>query len=101
VVRSAEPSHRGSTSKPDCQGSAEPDWFTDLHDPLRRDDVDQEGFSRVLQQVGVGPDTTVVLYGGNNNWFAAYANWLSRYLAFDAVKLLDGGARSGSSTAAR
>jgi thiosulfate/3-mercaptopyruvate sulfurtransferase len=66
-------------------------WFSDLHDPLRRDYVDQEGLSRLLQRAGVGPDTTVVLYGGNNNWFAAYAYWLCRYLGFDAVKLLDGG----------
>src|SRR5918994_294647 len=66
-------------------------WSTDLHDPLRRDYVDQEGLSRLLQQAGVGSDTTVVLYGGNNNWFAAYAYWLCRYLGFDAVKLLDGG----------
>jgi thiosulfate/3-mercaptopyruvate sulfurtransferase len=66
-------------------------WFTDLHDPLRRDYVDQEALSRLLKQAGVGPDTTVVLYGGNNNWFAAYAYWLARYLGFDAVKLLDGG----------
>ena len=61
-------------------------WTTDLHDPLRRDYVDQDGLSRLLQQAGVGPDTTVVLYGGNNNWFAAYAYWLCRYLGFDAVK---------------
>ena len=40
---------------------------------------------------GVGPDTTVVLYGGNNNWFATYAYWLLRYLGFDRVKLVDGG----------
>ena len=66
-------------------------WFSDLHDPLRRDYVDQDGLSRLLQRAGVGPDTTVVLYGGNNNWFAAYAYWLCRYLGFDAVKLLDGG----------
>jgi thiosulfate/3-mercaptopyruvate sulfurtransferase len=66
-------------------------WFSDLHDPLRRDYVDQDGLSRLLQQAGVGPNTTVVLYGGNNNWFAAYAYWLCRYLGFDAVKLLDGG----------
>jgi thiosulfate/3-mercaptopyruvate sulfurtransferase len=66
-------------------------WSTDLHDPVRRDYVDREGLSRLLQQAGVGPDTTVVLYGGNNNWFAAYAYWLCRYLGFDAVKLLDGG----------
>jgi thiosulfate/3-mercaptopyruvate sulfurtransferase len=58
---------------------------------VRRDYVDQEGLSRLLQQAGVDRDTTVVLYGGNNNWFAAYAYWLARYLGFDAVKLLDGG----------
>ena len=46
--------------------------FTDLHDPVRRDYVGQAGLSRLLQQSGVGPDTTVVLYA-NNNWFAAYA----------------------------
>jgi thiosulfate/3-mercaptopyruvate sulfurtransferase len=68
-------------------------WFSDLHDPLRRDYVGQDGLSRLLQRAGVGPDTTVVLYGGNNNWFAAYAYWLCRYLGFDAVKLLDGGRR--------
>jgi thiosulfate/3-mercaptopyruvate sulfurtransferase len=68
-------------------------WFTDLHDPMRRDYVDRDGLSRLLQQAGVGPDTTVVLYGGSNNWFAAYAYWLCRYLSFDAVKLLDGGRR--------
>jgi thiosulfate/3-mercaptopyruvate sulfurtransferase len=67
------------------------DWFADLHDPARRDYVDQQGLSRLLQQAGVGADTTVVLYGGNDNWFAAYAYWLCRYLGFDAVKLLDGG----------
>src|SRR5918995_3610557 len=66
-------------------------WTTDLHDPVRRDYVDQEGLSRLLEQAGVASDTTVVLYGGNNNWFAAYAYWLCRYLGFDAVKLLDGG----------
>jgi thiosulfate/3-mercaptopyruvate sulfurtransferase len=66
-------------------------WFDDLHAKPRREYVDQEGLSRLLQQAGVGRDTTVVLYGGNNNWFAAYAYWLLRYLGFDKVKLLDGG----------
>jgi thiosulfate/3-mercaptopyruvate sulfurtransferase len=66
-------------------------WFTDLHDQLRRDYVDQAGLSGLLRAAGVGVDTTVVLYGGNNNWFAAYAYWLLRYLGFDRVKLLDGG----------
>ena len=66
-------------------------WNTDLHAPVGRDYIDQQGLSRLLQQAGVGPDTTVVLYGGNNNWFAAYAYWLLRYLGFDNVKLLNGG----------
>jgi thiosulfate/3-mercaptopyruvate sulfurtransferase len=66
-------------------------WFDDLHAKPRREYVDQEGLSRLLQEAGVGRDTTVVLYGGNNNWFAAYAYWLMRYLGFDKVKLLDGG----------
>src|SRR5437588_10828443 len=66
-------------------------WFDDLHAKPRREYVDQEGLSRLLQQAGVGPDTTVVLYGGNNNWFAAYAYWLLRYLGFDNVTLLNGG----------
>ena len=39
----------------------------------------------------MGPDTTVVLYGGNNNWFACYAYWLLKYRGFDAVRLMDGG----------
>jgi len=66
-------------------------WSDDLHHPLRRDYLDQEGLGRLLSAAGVGPDTTVVLYGGNNNWFAAYAYWLLKYRGFDNVKLLDGG----------
>jgi thiosulfate/3-mercaptopyruvate sulfurtransferase len=66
-------------------------WSDDLHHPLRRDYLDQEGFSNLLSDAGVGPETTVVLYGGNNNWFAAYAYWLLKYRGFDNVKLLDGG----------
>ena len=50
-----------------------------------------EALSELLARSGVGPDTTVVLYGGNNNWFATYAYWLLRYLGFDRVKLMDGG----------
>jgi thiosulfate/3-mercaptopyruvate sulfurtransferase len=69
-------------------------WFVDLHDPLRRDYVDQAGLSRLLQRAGVEAATTVVLYGGNNNWFAAYGYWLLRYLGFDQVKLLNGGRKT-------
>ena len=72
-------------------GSIGWDWFEDLHAKPRRDYVDQAGMNDVLERSGVGPETTVVLYGGNNNWFAAYAYWLLRYLGFDRVKLLNGG----------
>jgi thiosulfate/3-mercaptopyruvate sulfurtransferase len=75
-------------------GAAGWNWFVDLHDPLRRDYVDQAGFAQLLGAAGVGPDTTVVLYGGNNNWFAAYAYWLARYLGYDQVKLLNGGRKA-------
>jgi thiosulfate/3-mercaptopyruvate sulfurtransferase len=66
-------------------------WTTDLHTDVGRDYIDQDGFSGLLATGGVGPDTTVVLYGGNNNWFAAYAYWLLKYNGYDNVKLLNGG----------
>jgi thiosulfate/3-mercaptopyruvate sulfurtransferase len=67
------------------------DWSVDLHTEVGRDFQDQAGFSRLLSEAGVGPDTTVVLYGGNNNWFAAYAYWLLKLRGFEPVKLLNGG----------
>jgi thiosulfate/3-mercaptopyruvate sulfurtransferase len=66
-------------------------WTTDLHTKVGRDYLDRDGFSKLLSNAGVGPDTTVVLYGGNNNWFAAYAYWLLKLRGFEAVKLLNGG----------
>ena len=66
-------------------------WNTDLHADVGRDYVDQEGLSKLLQQAGVDNGTTVVLYGGNNNWFAAYAYWILKLRGFDDVKLLNGG----------
>jgi thiosulfate/3-mercaptopyruvate sulfurtransferase len=66
-------------------------WKEDLHDALQRQFVSQEELAELLRRSGVGADTTVVLYGGNNNWFATYAYWLLRYLGFDRVKLMDGG----------
>jgi thiosulfate/3-mercaptopyruvate sulfurtransferase len=72
-------------------GAAGWNWKTDLHAAVGRDYVDQAGLSELLRAAGVGPDTTVVLYGGNNNWFAAYAYWILKYRGFDNVKLLNGG----------
>jgi thiosulfate/3-mercaptopyruvate sulfurtransferase len=66
-------------------------WVSDLHNPVRRDLVDQDGMEQLLSRSGVGADDTVVLYGGNNNWFATYAYWLLKYLGFENVKLLNGG----------
>jgi thiosulfate/3-mercaptopyruvate sulfurtransferase len=66
-------------------------WTTDLHTEVGRDYRDQGGFADLLSAAGVGSDTTVVLYGGNNNWFAAYAYWLLKLRGFEDVKLLNGG----------
>ncbi|MSZ57789.1 MAG: sulfurtransferase, partial [Actinobacteria bacterium] len=62
-----------------------------LQDAVRRDLVTPEAFAALLAKNGIGPDTTVVLYGGNNNWFAAYAYWYFKLYGHDSVKLLDGG----------
>ena len=67
------------------------DWKKDLQDPVRRDFVDKAGFEALLSGRGISNDDTVVLYGGNNNWFAAYAYWYFRLYGHHNVKLLDGG----------
>jgi len=67
------------------------DWKTDLQDPVRRDFVDKAGFDALLSERGISNDDTVVLYGGNNNCFAAYAYWYFRLYGHQNVKLLDGG----------
>jgi thiosulfate/3-mercaptopyruvate sulfurtransferase len=67
------------------------DWKKDLQDPVRRDFVDKVGFEALLSERGISNDDTVVLYGGNNNWFAAYAYWYFKLYGHDDVKLLDGG----------
>ena len=67
------------------------DWKKDLQDPVRRDFVDRRGFEQLLSERGISNDDTVVLYGGNNNWFAAYAYWYFKLYGHQNVKLLDGG----------
>jgi thiosulfate/3-mercaptopyruvate sulfurtransferase len=66
-------------------------WNADLHAKVGRDYVTREELSDLLSRAGVGNDTTVVLYGGNNNWFAAYAYWILELRGLDNVKLLNGG----------
>ena len=73
------------------EGAVGWNWTTDLHTEVGRDYKDQAGFAELLSAAGVGEETTVVLYGGNNNWFAAYAYWLLKLRGFDAVQLLNGG----------
>ncbi|MFC3964353.1 sulfurtransferase [Nocardia jiangsuensis] len=72
-------------------GAVRLDWKTDLQDPVRRDFVNQEQFSDLLSARGIGNDDEVVLYGGNNNWFAAYAYWYFKLYGHNNVKLIDGG----------
>ena len=67
------------------------DWKHDLQDPVRRDFVDAAQFSTLLSSRGVKNDDIVVLYGGNNNWFAAYAYWYFKLYGHQDVRLLDGG----------
>ena len=72
-------------------GAIKLDWKQDLQDPVRRDFVNQEQFGALLSSRGVSNDDTVVLYGGNNNWFAAYAYWYFKLYGHGDVRLLDGG----------
>src|SRR5690349_15865132 len=73
------------------KGAIKLDWTTDLQDQVRRDFVSKEQFEALLSSRGVANDDTVVLYGGNNNWFAAYAYWYFTLYGHQDVRLLDGG----------
>ncbi|MFV8049281.1 sulfurtransferase [Mycobacterium sp. 48b] len=72
-------------------GAVKLDWKDDLQDAVKRDFVDQQQFSKLLSDKGISNDDTVILYGGNNNWFAAYAYWYFKLYGHADVKLLDGG----------
>jgi thiosulfate/3-mercaptopyruvate sulfurtransferase len=72
-------------------GAIKLDWKLDLQDPVRRDFVNREQFQALLSARGVRNEDTVVLYGGNNNWFAAYAYWYFKLYGHDDAKLIDGG----------
>jgi len=72
-------------------GAVKIDWKQELQDPVRRDFVDKAGFEALLSAKGIGNDDQVILYGGNNNWFAAYAYWYFKLYGHANVKLLDGG----------
>jgi thiosulfate/3-mercaptopyruvate sulfurtransferase len=73
------------------KGAVKVDWKQDLQHKVRRDFVDRAGFEALLSERGISNDDTVILYGGNNNWFAAYAYWYFKLYGHRNVKLLDGG----------
>ncbi len=75
-------------------GAVAVNWNTDLQDPLRRDFIAPEAFAKLNDSLGITPDTLVVLYGGNNNWFAAYAYWYYKVYGHGPVRLLDGGRKA-------
>jgi thiosulfate/3-mercaptopyruvate sulfurtransferase len=72
-------------------GAVKVDWHTDLQDPVVRDYLNGEGFARLLSEKGIGRDDTIVFYGDNFNWWAAYALWVFSLFGHDDVRLLDGG----------
>jgi thiosulfate/3-mercaptopyruvate sulfurtransferase len=72
-------------------GAVRLDWKTELQDPIRRDFADRKDLEALLSAKGISNDTTVVLYGGDNNWFAAYAYWYLTLFGHADLRLLDGG----------
>ena len=72
-------------------GAVKLDWHTELNNPVTRDYVDGAGFARLMFAKGISRDTTLVLYGDRNNWWAAYALWVCTLFGHPDVRLLDGG----------
>ena len=72
-------------------GAIKIDWVADLNDPVMRDYLGSDEFARLMSKSGIGPDTTVVFYGDNFNWWAAYALWVFELFGHADTRLLDGG----------
>jgi thiosulfate/3-mercaptopyruvate sulfurtransferase len=72
-------------------GAVKIDWHADLNDPVTRDYVDADGFARLMSAKGITRETTIILYGDNFNWWAAYALWVCSLFGHADVRLLDGG----------
>jgi thiosulfate/3-mercaptopyruvate sulfurtransferase len=72
-------------------GAVEVDWTRDLNDQVRRDYLGREGLEALMRRHGIGRDTTVVLYGDRNNWWATYAYWVFQLFGHDKAKIMDGG----------
>jgi thiosulfate/3-mercaptopyruvate sulfurtransferase len=72
-------------------GALKIDWHTELQDPVERDFVNREGFEQLMRDKGISDDTTVVLYGDKNNWYATYTFWLFKMYGHEDVRVMDGG----------
>ena len=72
-------------------GAVKVDWHTDLNDPVQRDYIQGEAFAKLMSERGISRDSTVVVYGDKNNWWAAYALWVFTLFGHEDVRLLDGG----------
>ena len=73
------------------QGAVGVNWTTQLGDPVRRDIPSKEAWAKLLSDSGVGPDTRIIFYGDNNNWFAAFAYWISKIYGHQSAALMNGG----------
>jgi len=73
------------------RGAVKIDWHTDLNDPVQRDYIDGAAFAKLVGSKGISRDSTVVIYGDKNNWWAAYALWVFTLFGHEDVRLLDGG----------
>ena len=78
-----------SYEKGHIDGAVGWNWKRELQDQLARDLAPKEALAELLGKSGITPDTTIVLYGDNNNWFAAYAYWALKYYGHDKVQLVD------------
>src|SRR5271165_1544939 len=82
---------RQPTTRGTSQGAVGWNWQTQLQDNIRRDLIEKSALEKLLRESGISNDTTILLYGDNNNWFAAYAFWQLKYYGHKDVRLVDGG----------
>jgi len=72
-------------------GAVKLDWHVDVQDPLDRDFVDQQGFEKIMSRWGISNDTTIILYGDKNNWYACYSFWLFTMYGHQKMMIMNGG----------
>lgn len=72
-------------------GAVKLDWHVDVQNSLMRDFVDQRGFEELMSRWGITPQTTIVLYGDKNNWYACYSFWLFSMFGHPSMKIMNGG----------